>query len=100
MHPSVSPSTTPIASSCRSTRNQSFTPICCSASAREISVAACEPELPPVEMHRGTNRLSTTTAAIASSNADSAVNVNSSAPNRHDSQNARFRHSLKKLVWR
>ena len=27
------------------------------AMARVMSVAACEPELPPVEMHNGTNRL-------------------------------------------
>src|SRR2546426_9347103 len=50
-------------------------------------------ELPPVEMHSGTNRLSTTSLPISSSKWDRAVNVNSSAPNRHASQNARFRRS-------
>ena len=36
-----------------------------SAMARVMSVAACDPELPPVEMHSGTNKLNTSTAAIA-----------------------------------
>ena len=65
--------------------------------ARVISVAACEPELPPVEMHSGTNRLSTTTSAIASSKYARAVNVNSSATNRHASQKARLRQTVTKL---
>ena len=65
-----------------------------------MRVDACEPLFPPVEMHRGMNRLSTTTAAMASSKKVRTVNVPNSATNSRLSQNARLRHSLKKLAPR
>ena len=63
--PNVTPRTTPISNSCFNTCSHWPGPTWPKAIARVISVAACDPELPPVEMHSGTNRLRTSTAAIA-----------------------------------
>ena len=101
MAPSEQPSASPIANSCRSTRNQSTSVTCPSAMARVISVAACEPELPPVEMHSGTNRQQHRNGfADGDSKWAMAVKVNSSATNKHDSQTVRFRQMVAKLVSR
>ncbi len=100
MAPRVRPRTMPIASSWRMTRSQLVGVTCPRARARVMSVAACDPELPPVEMHNGTNRASTTTALMASSKWDKAVKVNSSATNRQASQKARLCHSVKKFISR
>ena len=54
------------------------------------SVEACEPELPPLEMIRGTNSASTTARAISSSKNPIAVAVSISPRNRTTSQPARF----------
>ena len=47
------------------TRHQSPIPTSPTARARVISVAACEPELPPVEITSGTNKPNTITASKA-----------------------------------
>jgi hypothetical protein len=61
-----------------------------------MSVAACEPELPPVEVMSGTKKISTNTAFMASSKCARALKVSIWARNRNANQNARFRHTLKK----
>ena len=65
-----------------------------------MSVAAWEPELPPVEIQSGTNNARTTTRLIASSKCDNAVNVNNSAINRQASQMARLRQIVTKFAVR
>ena len=54
------------------------------------SVAAWEPELPPLEMMSGTNKARTTAFEISSSNAPIAVAVSISPRNSAVSQPARF----------
>ena len=54
------------------------------------SVAACDPELPPLEMMSGTNSASTTAFAISSSNAPIAVAVSISPRKSAVSHPARF----------
>jgi hypothetical protein len=61
----VTPSANPISSSWRKIRNQSPIVTSPSAIARVISVAACDPELPPVEMHSGKNRASAISETMA-----------------------------------
>ena len=51
-----------------------------------ISEAACEPELPPLEMMSGTNSASTTARAISSSKWPIAVAVSISPRNSTSSQ--------------
>ena len=68
------------------------------ASARMISEAACEPELPPLLMMRGTKRARTTARAISPSKRPMAVAVSISLRNRTMSQPARFRIRLQKGV--
>src|SRR5262249_28783915 len=60
------------------------------ARARMISVVACDPELPPLEMTSGTNRASTTALAISASKNPIAVAVSISLRNRITSQVARL----------
>ena len=64
MTPKVTPRTVPMKSSCRKTRRQFREAMCPSANSRVMIVAACDPELPPVEMHSGTNRVKTRIAAM------------------------------------
>ena len=54
------------------------------------SVAACDPELPPLEMMSGTNKASTTAFWISASKAPIAVAVSISPRNNAVSQPARF----------
>ena len=68
------------------------------ASARMMSDAACEPELPPLLMMRGTNSASTTARAISSSKRPMAVAVSISLRNSTSSQPARLRMSDQKGV--
>ena len=56
-----------------------------------MSVDACEPELPPLEMISGTKRASTTAFAISFSKKPIAVAVSISPRNSAVSQPARFR---------
>ena len=58
-----------------------------------MSVVACEPELPPLEIMSGTNKASTTALAISSSKNPIAVAVNISLRNKITSQGARLRTS-------
>ena len=90
MLPRIAPSARPASSSRRITRHQSTSPTSPSASARMTSVAACEPELPPLEMMSGTNSASTTAFEISASNAPIAVAVSISPMNSAVSQPARF----------
>ena len=55
-----------------------------------MSDAACEPELPPLEMMSGTKSASTTARAISSSKRPIAVAVSISLTNSTSSQTARF----------
>ena len=67
MDPRTIPSMRPEKISRLITNHQSFKVISCSAIARIISVAAWEPEFPPLEIIRGTNKARTTAFAISSS---------------------------------
>ena len=90
MLPRMPPSDRPARISRRITRHQSRRPTSPSASARMTRVAACDPELPPLEMISGTNSASTTALAISSWNALMAVAVNISPMNSAINQPARF----------
>ncbi len=90
MLPRIAPSERPASTSRRITRHQSRTPTSPSARARMTSVAACDPELPPLEMIRGTKRASTTAFWISASNAPMAVAVSISPINSAVSHPARF----------
>ena len=63
-----------------------------------ISEAACEPELPPLEMMSGTKRASTTARAISSSKRPIAVAVSISLRKSTISQPARLRTSVQNGV--
>ena len=90
MTPRIAPSARPAASSRRTTRHQSRSVTSPSASARMTSVAACDPELPPLEMMSGTNSASTTARSISASKTPIAVAVSISPRKSTVSQPARF----------
>jgi hypothetical protein len=69
MLPRIAPRERPAKISRRMTRHQSRTPTSPRASAQMTRVAACDPELPPLEMMSGTNSARTTAFEISSSNA-------------------------------
>ena len=70
------------------------------AIARITSVDAWDPELPPLEMMSGTNRASTTAAAISCSKWAIAVAVSISPRNSAASHPARFFRRLTKSIVR
>jgi len=98
MRPRTPPSTRPVRTSRRMTRHQSPSLSSPTASARMMSVAAWEPELPPLLMMRGTKMASTTARAISSSNRPMAVAVSISLRNKTRSHPARLRMRLQKGV--
>ena len=91
--PRIRPSTNPAASSRRIICHQSERVTSPSANARTMSVAACEPELPPDEMIRGKNNARMTAWSIVASKADIAVAVRKPPTKRTTSHVARFRIS-------
>src|ERR1043166_795446 len=99
IEPRIAPSASPASNSRRITRHQSRNVTSPSAIARMINVAACEPELPPLEMINGTNNASTTARAISCSKNPIAVAVNNSPINKMTSQPARLRIIFGSEMW-
>ncbi len=89
--PRSNPNANPDRISRQMTRDQSRSVNSPSANARITRVAACEPEFPPDEMTRGTNRASTTACAIWASKKLIAVAVSISPRKSMMSQLPRFR---------
>ena len=88
--PSIPPSVSPENISRRITYHQSFGDSSFSAIARMISVAACDPLLPPLLMISGTNIVSTSTLSSSTWKCCIAVAVSISLRNSIMSQPARF----------
>src|ERR1051326_4521118 len=89
--PRIAPNEKPARISRPATRHQSRSVTSPSAMARTISVEACDPELPPLEIINGKNNANTTALAISSWKLAIAVAVNISPKNKTTNQPARLR---------
>ena len=94
----MAPSVRPLGSSRSATRHQSLSLTSPSASARMISDVACEPELPPELMISGMNSVRTIAFSSSVSKCCIAVAVSISPMNSAQSQPARFRIIIRKLM--
>ena len=91
--PSTKPRINPTAISRRMIFHQSLSVTSPSASARTISVAACDPELPPDEIISGRKSARMTAVSIVDENADIAVAVRNPPRKSTTSHVARLRTS-------